>query len=124
VGGQADAMGSTAKKRGLLFQVAAFLKLRTEVPAALDCVNRCRCQASVAYYRNLDDFFVYAMDPCRTARCRSSRRHDNRILKCAVAAGSGTVVTGDQHLFSLGNLRGIRSERFRLESCRSAHDGG
>jgi putative PIN family toxin of toxin-antitoxin system len=33
---------------------------------------------------------------------------DNRILECAVAAGSGTVVTGDQHLLSLGNFRGIR----------------
>ena len=36
---------------------------------------------------------------------------DNRILECAVAAGSGTVVTGDQHLLSLGNFRGIRIQR-------------
>ena len=36
---------------------------------------------------------------------------DNRILECAVAAGSGTVVTGDRHLLSLGNFRGIRIQR-------------
>jgi hypothetical protein len=36
---------------------------------------------------------------------------DNRILECAVATGSGTIVTGDRHLLSLGSLRGTRRGR-------------
>ena len=33
---------------------------------------------------------------------------DNRILECAVAAGSGVIVTGDAHLLQLGAYRGIK----------------
>ena len=33
---------------------------------------------------------------------------DNRILECAVAAGSDVIVTGDAHLLQLGVYRGIR----------------
>lgn len=36
---------------------------------------------------------------------------DNPILECAVAAGPDTVVTGDAHLLSVGNFRGIRIQR-------------
>jgi uncharacterized protein len=32
---------------------------------------------------------------------------DNRILECAVAAGSEVIVSGDQHLLELRNFRGI-----------------
>jgi len=32
---------------------------------------------------------------------------DNRLLECAVAAGSDVLVTGDKHLLALGNFRGI-----------------
>jgi len=32
---------------------------------------------------------------------------DNRVLECAVAAGSDVVVTGDKHLLRLGSFRGI-----------------
>jgi predicted nucleic acid-binding protein len=32
---------------------------------------------------------------------------DNRILECAVAAGSDVIVTGDAHLLQLGAYRGI-----------------
>ena len=32
---------------------------------------------------------------------------DNRVLECAVAAGSDTVVTGDGDLLRLGGFRGI-----------------
>jgi predicted nucleic acid-binding protein len=32
---------------------------------------------------------------------------DNRILECAVAAGSEVIVSGDKHLLGLGNFRGI-----------------
>jgi uncharacterized protein len=52
-----------------------------------------------------------ARHPRRSARCRSRDETDNRILECAVAAGSGTDVTGDQHLLSLGHFRGIRIQR-------------
>ena len=33
---------------------------------------------------------------------------DNRILECAVAAGSDTVVSGDADMLRLGNVRGIK----------------
>ena len=33
---------------------------------------------------------------------------DNRILECAVSAGSGYIVTGDKHLLRLGVYSGIR----------------
>ena len=33
---------------------------------------------------------------------------DNRVLECAVAAGSDAVVTGDRHLLGLGSFRGIQ----------------
>ncbi len=33
---------------------------------------------------------------------------DNRILECAVSAGSRFIVTGDAHLLRLGNFRDIR----------------
>ena len=36
---------------------------------------------------------------------------DNRILECAVAGGSETVVTGDVHLLSLGSFRGMRIQK-------------
>ncbi len=34
--------------------------------------------------------------------------NDNRILECAVAAGSDVIVTGDAHLLQLGAYRGIK----------------
>ena len=33
---------------------------------------------------------------------------DNRILECAVAAGSAVIVSGDRHLLELAGFRGIR----------------
>jgi uncharacterized protein len=36
---------------------------------------------------------------------------DNRIVECAVAAGSDTIVTGDVHLLSLGSFRGMKIAR-------------
>jgi uncharacterized protein len=33
---------------------------------------------------------------------------DNRIVECAVAAGSECIVTGDRHLLQLGSYEGIR----------------
>ena len=32
---------------------------------------------------------------------------DNRIVECAVAAGSDVIVSGDKHLLALGSFRGI-----------------
>ena len=34
--------------------------------------------------------------------------NDNRILECAVAAGSDVIVTGDAHLLQLGAYEGIK----------------
>lgn len=33
---------------------------------------------------------------------------DNKVLECAVAAGSETVITGDRHLLELGTFRAIK----------------
>jgi putative PIN family toxin of toxin-antitoxin system len=36
---------------------------------------------------------------------------DDRILECAVAAGAEVIVSGDTHLLSLGNFRGMPIQR-------------
>ena len=36
---------------------------------------------------------------------------DNRILECAVAAGSECIVSGDSDLLALGKFRGIKIQR-------------
>jgi predicted nucleic acid-binding protein len=36
---------------------------------------------------------------------------DDRILECAIAADPDVIVSGDQHLLSLGNFRGIPIQR-------------
>ena len=36
---------------------------------------------------------------------------DNRVLECAVAAGSEVIVTGDLDLLSIGSFRGITIRR-------------
>lgn len=36
---------------------------------------------------------------------------DNRVLECALKAGSDTVVTGDTDLLVMGSFRGIRIQR-------------
>lgn len=36
---------------------------------------------------------------------------DNRILECAVAAGSDVIVSGDLHLLKLKEFRGIKIQR-------------
>jgi uncharacterized protein len=38
-------------------------------------------------------------------------KSDNRVLECAVAAGSNTIVTGDAHLLSLGAFGAIEIVR-------------
>jgi putative PIN family toxin of toxin-antitoxin system len=49
---------------------------------------------------------------------------DNRILECAVAAGSEVIVSGDKHLLGLGNFRGIEivsvGEFLQHGPCRAA----
>lgn len=36
---------------------------------------------------------------------------DNKIVECAVAAGSETIVTGDKHILDLRSFRGIKVQR-------------
>ena len=55
--------------------------------------------------------FAKHVTPAEALDAVPGDKADNRILECAVAAGSETVVTGDQHLLSLGNFRGIRIQR-------------
>jgi uncharacterized protein len=55
--------------------------------------------------------FAKRVTPTETLDVVSGDRTDNRILECAVVAGSEMVVTGDAHLLSLGDFRGIRIQR-------------
>ncbi|MDT5283384.1 MAG: hypothetical protein QOJ20_4579 [Mycobacterium sp.] len=36
---------------------------------------------------------------------------DNKVIECAVAAGSEVVISGDAHLLSLGRFRDIKIMR-------------
>ena len=56
--------------------------------------------------------------PSSRRRCASwtidavpSDADDNRVLECAVAGGSDTIVTGDDDLLRLGTFRGIEIVR-------------
>jgi predicted nucleic acid-binding protein len=45
--------------------------------------------------------------PVETIHLVKSDPSDNRIIECALAAGSDTIVSGDKHLLSLVNIHGI-----------------
>jgi putative PIN family toxin of toxin-antitoxin system len=51
--------------------------------------------------------FTVRISQTETLDVVKSEASDNRILECAVAAGSEFVVTGDDHLLRLGTFRGI-----------------
>ena len=69
--------------------------------------------------------FAKHVTPAEVLDAVPGDKTDNRILECAVAAGSGTVVTGDGHLLSLGSFRGIRIQRVGgFLACHDAEDEG
>ena len=47
-----------------------------------------------------------AVEPTETIDTVPSDPDDNRVLECAVAAGSDAIVTGDSHLLVLKSFRG------------------
>lgn len=65
----------------------------------------------VEEYRNQVLGFAKHVTPVERLRVVTSDADDDKILECAVAAGSEIVVTGDAHLLSLGDFSGIRIQR-------------
>ena len=55
--------------------------------------------------------FARHVTPAKRLRVVRSDADDDKILECAVAAGSEIVVTGDAHLLSMGDFSGIRMQR-------------
>jgi predicted nucleic acid-binding protein len=53
--------------------------------------------------------FVQRVEPSLPLDVITRDPSDNRVLECAVAAGSRFIVTGDDDLLSLGTYEGIRS---------------
>ena len=62
-------------------------------------------------YRNQVLGFAKHVTPVERLSVVTSDADDDKILECAVAAGSEIVVTGDAHLLSLGDFSGIRIQR-------------
>ena len=55
--------------------------------------------------------FTTQVRPTETIDAVPDDPDDNRILECAVAAASDTIVTGDRHLLGLRDYNGIRIVR-------------
>jgi putative PIN family toxin of toxin-antitoxin system len=65
---------------------------------------------------------AYLVSPTETLDVVKADPTDNRILECAVASDSETLVTGDAHLLSLGSFRGI--EIMRVGEFLQRRSGG
>ena len=50
---------------------------------------------------------AYRVAPTETLDVVEADATDNRIVECAVASSSETIVSGDRHLLALGQFRGI-----------------
>ena len=55
--------------------------------------------------------YAKRVTPTETIDAVTSDTDDNRVLECAVASASETIVTGDTDLLRLGNFRGIEIVR-------------
>ena len=51
------------------------------------------------------------VSPAETLDIVKADPTDNKVLECAVAAGSEVIVSGDAHLLSLGEFRGVKIMR-------------
>ncbi|MCE5259595.1 MAG: putative toxin-antitoxin system toxin component, PIN family [Chloroflexi bacterium] len=52
--------------------------------------------------------FATQVTPKETITFIASDPDDNRYLECAIAGGAEVIVSGDKHLLTLGDFRGIR----------------
>jgi putative PIN family toxin of toxin-antitoxin system len=84
----------------ILNEVGRVLRDKFKVPAE-----------DVEEYRNQVLGFARHVTPAERLRVVTSDADDDKILECAVAAGSEIVVTGDAHLLSMGDFSGIRIQR-------------
>ncbi len=84
----------------ILNEVGRVLRDKFKVPAE-----------DVEEYRNQVLGFAKYVTPVERLRVVTSDADDDKILECAVAAGSEIVVTGDAHLLSVGDFSGIRIQR-------------
>jgi putative PIN family toxin of toxin-antitoxin system len=84
----------------ILNEVGRVLRDKFQVPAE-----------DVEEYRNQVRGFAKHVTPAERLRVVASDADDDKILECAVAAGSEIVVTGDAHLLSMGDFSGIRIQR-------------
>lgn len=55
--------------------------------------------------------FASMVSPSNTLDAVQADMSDNRIVECAVAAGSEVIITGDSHLLDLSEYRGIKVVR-------------
>jgi putative PIN family toxin of toxin-antitoxin system len=60
-------------------------------------------QEDEAYLRRI----TRLVEPSERVEAVRADPSDDRIVECAVAAGSEVIVSGDKHLLSLGSFRGI-----------------
>ena len=84
----------------ILNEVGRVLRDKFKVPAE-----------DVEEYRNQVLGFAKHVTAVERLRVVTSDADDDKILECAVAAGSEIVVTGDAHLLSMGDFSGIRIQR-------------
>jgi uncharacterized protein len=93
--------------RARLFQL--YLSL-----ALLDEIRRVLRHKFLWSQERLDDLtirlekFTSSVHPTDTIDVVTSDPDDNRVLECAMAAGSQFIVTGDNHLLELGRYGGIQ----------------
>jgi uncharacterized protein len=74
---------------------------------------------------------TYRVEPTRRIEAVRDDPDDDRILECAVAAGSQVLVTGDKHLLRLGQFEGMPiltlsdflDRRPQLGRARGEHQG-
>jgi putative PIN family toxin of toxin-antitoxin system len=65
-------------------------------------------EAAIAETRSLLSGCTTLVQPAQSLDVVPDDPDDNRIIECAVAAGSRFIVTGDEHLLRLGNYENIQ----------------
>ena len=93
--------------RGGVFSLAASDALLDEIHRVLRDKFKWSKEALDAAAANLADF-TRRVHPTRTIDAVLADPDDNRVLECAVAAGSRFIVTGDNDLLRLGSYAEIQ----------------